>query len=114
MKRLLIFLVRCYQVGISPVLHRLAGPAAGCRYSPTCSQYFIEAVKLHGAWRGGWLGIKRICRCAPWGGYGPDPVPPRPAGKCGCGGGESAVGAAPLVPGSKISPSEHEAKTRQD
>jgi putative membrane protein insertion efficiency factor len=81
---ILIKLVRFYQIVISPILHRMAGPNAGCRFTPTCSQYFIEAVKLHGGIRGSWLGIKRIARCGPWGGFGPDPVP-LPAGKCGCG-----------------------------
>ena len=46
-----------------------------CRFRPTCSQYMIEAVKKHGPFKGLWLGIKRICRCHPWGGSGYDPVP---------------------------------------
>jgi uncharacterized protein len=73
----LIKLVRFYQIAISPALHRLAGPNAGCRYDPTCSQYFIDAVKIHGGLRGAWLGLKRIARCAPWGGHGHDPAPPK-------------------------------------
>jgi putative membrane protein insertion efficiency factor len=64
---LLIGLVRCYQLLISPWL----GPR--CRYQPTCSQYFIDAVKKYGALRGSWRGIRRICRCHPWGGSGYDP-----------------------------------------
>lgn len=68
-------LIRFYQVCISPVLHLLAGPGGGCRYEPTCSQYFLEAVEEHGNLKGSWLGIKRICRCNPWGGHGFDPVP---------------------------------------
>ncbi|MFN3405725.1 MAG: membrane protein insertion efficiency factor YidD [Cytophagaceae bacterium] len=67
--KLLIYLVRIYQYLISPLL-----PMA-CRYSPSCSQYFIEAVKKHGPIKGGYLGTKRICRCHPWGGSGYDPVP---------------------------------------
>ncbi|WP_234735403.1 membrane protein insertion efficiency factor YidD [Tellurirhabdus bombi] len=69
MKTLLIVLVRFYQGAISPYL-----PNA-CRYTPTCSQYMIEAVQKHGAIRGGWMGLKRISRCHPWGGCGYDPVP---------------------------------------
>ncbi|MCA9235544.1 MAG: membrane protein insertion efficiency factor YidD [Planctomycetales bacterium] len=63
----LIALVRCYQWGVSPWL----GPR--CRYQPTCSQYCIEAVRKYGAVRGGWRGLRRICRCHPWGGSGYDP-----------------------------------------
>lgn len=63
----LIGLVRCYQRGVSPWL----GPR--CRYQPTCSEYFIEAVRKHGPVRGAWRGIRRICRCHPWGGSGYDP-----------------------------------------
>lgn len=71
MKYLLIGLVTLYQKGISPWL-----PAA-CRYTPSCSQYAIEALHLHGAIKGTWLTIKRIGRCNPWGGCGHDPVPPK-------------------------------------
>lgn len=67
--------IRAYQIFISPVLSLLAGPNAGCRFQPTCSQYFLEAVEAHGALRGSWLGIKRLLRCQPWGGKGFDPVP---------------------------------------
>jgi putative membrane protein insertion efficiency factor len=66
-RTLLIAAVRCYQYGISPWL----GPR--CRYQPTCSQYFIEAVAKYGAVRGAWRGVRRICRCHPWGGSGYDP-----------------------------------------
>ncbi|AOA59792.1 membrane protein insertion efficiency factor YidD [Acinetobacter larvae] len=69
MARILHWLIRCYQILISPML----GPR--CRYIPTCSQYAIEAIRSHGAWKGGWLATRRICRCHPWGGYGYDPVP---------------------------------------
>lgn len=54
---------------ISPML-----PPA-CRYTPTCSQYAIEALRKYGPLKGSWLAIKRICRCHPWGGSGYDPVP---------------------------------------
>lgn len=68
--KILIGLVRFYQNFISPLT------PASCRYTPTCSSYFIEAVKVHGALKGGWLGLKRILSCNPWGGCGYDPVPP--------------------------------------
>ncbi len=75
MKTLLIFFVRIYQVGISPMLHFLAGPFAGCRFQPSCSQYFIDAVRANGAIRGAAMGIWRICRCNPFGKHGYDPPP---------------------------------------
>lgn len=67
--------IRAYQIFISPILSLLVGPNSGCRFQPTCSQYFLEAVEAHGALRGSWLGIKRLLRCQPWGGKGFDPVP---------------------------------------
>jgi hypothetical protein len=63
-----ILLVKIYQGAISPLL-----PNA-CRYTPTCSQYMIEALNKHGLIKGGWMGVKRILRCNPWGGHGHDPV----------------------------------------
>ena len=69
MKFILISLIRFYQRFISP----LTPPA--CRFTPTCSQYMLEAIQKYGALKGTWLGIKRICRCHPWGGSGYDPVP---------------------------------------
>lgn len=69
---IIVGLVRFYQLAISPYLGRT------CRYSPTCSQYMIEAVNEWGALKGFWLGIKRIGRCHPWGGHGHDPVPENP------------------------------------
>lgn len=75
MKLLVRVLIRGYQLLISPVLHFLAGPAAGCRFTPTCSEYFLQAVETHGVLRGGWLGLCRLARCNPWGGQGHDPVP---------------------------------------
>lgn len=69
--RLLIAPIRFYQRFISP----LTPPA--CRFTPTCSQYAVEALQTHGALRGSWLAIKRILRCHPWGGSGYDPVPPK-------------------------------------
>lgn len=66
---IILLLVYFYRSCISP----LTPPS--CRYTPTCSAYMIEAVKKHGPFKGLWLGIKRICRCHPWGGSGYDPVP---------------------------------------
>ncbi|MGI0108099.1 membrane protein insertion efficiency factor YidD [Salinimicrobium sp. WS361] len=65
----LIGLVRIYQRFISPFT------PASCRYTPTCSQYTVEALQQHGALKGSWLSIKRIASCNPWGGQGYDPVP---------------------------------------
>jgi putative membrane protein insertion efficiency factor len=62
-------IVRLYQIGISPLL----GPR--CRFQPTCSSYAAEAILRFGALKGGWLAIKRIGKCHPWGGFGYDPVP---------------------------------------
>ena len=69
------FFIRVYQWTISPILSLLGGPSTGCRFQPTCSAYFLEAVEKRGALRGGWLGLKRLGRCQPWGGQGEDPVP---------------------------------------
>ena len=68
--RILIGLVRLYQLAISPWL-----PPA-CRYTPTCSAYAVDALREHGALRGTWLAARRVARCHPWGGFGWDPVPP--------------------------------------
>ena len=66
---LLILPIRLYQLCISPLL------PASCRFTPTCSQYAIEAIRRHGPLRGLWLAMRRILRCHPWGGSGYDPVP---------------------------------------
>jgi putative membrane protein insertion efficiency factor len=68
--------IRIYQIVISPLLNWMSGPGAGCRFEPTCSEYFLQAVETHGLLPGSWLGLKRIARCHPWGGCGHDPVPP--------------------------------------
>ena len=65
----LILLVRFYQVAISPFT------PSTCRYNPTCSHYAIEALNKRGLIIGGWLSLKRIISCNPWGGSGYDPVP---------------------------------------
>ncbi|MHA6698063.1 membrane protein insertion efficiency factor YidD [Chryseobacterium sp. A301] len=67
----LVGLIRFYQLAISPWL------GSNCRYHPTCSQYMLEALKVHGLFYGLYLGTKRILSCHPWGGQGYDPVPPK-------------------------------------
>ncbi len=62
-------LVGLYRLAISPWLGN------NCRYEPSCSEYAMDALRLHGAFRGGWLALRRIGRCHPWGGSGYDPVP---------------------------------------
>ncbi|HBY01527.1 MAG TPA: membrane protein insertion efficiency factor YidD [Rikenellaceae bacterium] len=64
-----ILLIKCYQYCISP----LKPPS--CRFTPTCSEYSIQAIKKHGPFIGLYLAVKRILRCNPWGGSGYDPVP---------------------------------------
>ena len=68
----LIFFVRGYQLLISPWL------GSNCRHQPTCSAYMIEALREWGPIRGGWMGLRRIAKCHPWGTSGEDPVPVRP------------------------------------
>lgn len=75
MSRLLIKLLRAYQLVVSPALHALLPAKSGCRFTPTCSQYAIEALQAHGALHGLWLAARRLARCHPWGGHGYDPVP---------------------------------------
>lgn len=69
LRRIFILPIRFYQLCISPML-----PNA-CRFTPTCSQYAVEAIMKHGIFRGTWLAVRRILRCHPWGGSGYDPVP---------------------------------------
>ena len=87
MKTLLVSLfvgiLRGYQLLISPML----GPR--CRFYPSCSNYAIEALRVHGAARGSWLAARRVGRCHPWNAGGLDPVPPKGAKEshsaaCGC------------------------------
>ena len=67
--RMVVGIIRTYQYFLSPWLGRR------CRYTPTCSDYAAEAIKLHGLIHGGWLALKRITRCHPWATFGLDPVP---------------------------------------
>lgn len=73
MKRLLILLlllpIHFYRACISPMT------PASCRFTPTCSQYAIDAIKKYGPFKGLYLAVRRILRCHPWGGSGYDPVP---------------------------------------
>ena len=69
--RVLVYAVRLYQLALSPLM-----PPC-CRHLPTCSDYAIEALREHGALRGGWLAVRRIARCHPFGTSGFDPVPVR-------------------------------------
>jgi putative membrane protein insertion efficiency factor len=62
--------IRAYQLSLSALVGRR------CRYLPTCSDYADTAIRQHGLWAGGWIGLSRICRCHPWGGSGYDPPPP--------------------------------------
>ena len=72
--RPLIFAVRMYQAVLGPLL------GGHCRFVPSCSRYSIEALQVHGAVRGSWLTLRRVCRCHPFGGQGEDPVPARRRG----------------------------------
>lgn len=67
--RMLMGVVRFYRTAISP------WTPPSCRYTPTCSEYALQALELHGAARGSWLAARRVMRCHPWGGQGFDPVP---------------------------------------
>ncbi|MEM7730369.1 MAG: membrane protein insertion efficiency factor YidD [Pseudomonadota bacterium] len=69
--------IRLYQVLLSPVLGALG---VRCRHSPSCSAYMLEAMRRHGVWAGGWMGLARWLRCNPWGTCGLDPVPERATG----------------------------------
>lgn len=67
----LLLLVYFYKYAISPLT------PASCRHVPTCSTYMIEAIKIHGPFKGFWLGMNRLSKCHPWGTHGYDPVPTR-------------------------------------
>ncbi|NHZ43263.1 MULTISPECIES: membrane protein insertion efficiency factor YidD [Massilia] len=83
MNTLLVWLLRAYQLMLSPMLGQR------CRFYPTCSNYAIEAIRTHGAARGSLLAARRLCRCHPWDDGGFDPVPPAhqknsSTAACGC------------------------------
>lgn len=65
----MIALIKLYQYTLSPLIGK------SCRYTPTCSVYGLEAIHKHGPLKGGWLTLKRVLSCNPWGGSGYDPVP---------------------------------------
>jgi len=65
----LVALVKIYQYAISPML------GSRCRFDPSCSQYAVEALQRHGAFKGTWLAVRRVGRCHPWHPGGYDPVP---------------------------------------
>lgn len=70
--KIIILIVRIYQLGISPYF------PDSCRYQPTCSQYMIDSIKEWGVLKGTWMGLKRLVTCHPWGGHGWDPVKKNP------------------------------------
>jgi uncharacterized protein len=87
--RILLLVVHVYRKVISPLL------PPSCRFYPSCSAYAVEALRTHGAFRGGWLTLRRLLRCGPWHPGGLDPVPP-PRGAAG--GPADSVDAQPRVP----------------
>jgi uncharacterized protein len=74
-QHILILLVRAYRLVLSPAKTVFLGPAARCRFTPSCSEYALDALRRHGALRGSWLALRRLARCHPWNEGGPDPVP---------------------------------------
>ena len=77
---ILVLAIRVYQLVISPAQVFLFGPAGGCRFTPSCSQYAMEALRAHGAVAGTALAARRVCRCHPFGACGHDPVPKKECG----------------------------------
>jgi len=69
MKWIFLALIGLYRRLLSPLL------PPSCRFYPSCSAYGMEAIRRYGAWKGGWLTLRRLARCHPWGGHGHDPVP---------------------------------------
>lgn len=69
LRKLYILPIRFYQLTLSPLMGQ------NCRFTPTCSNYALQAIEEWGILKGTWLGLRRIWRCHPWGGHGHDPVP---------------------------------------
>ncbi len=78
MVRLVVLLIRAYQVTIAPLLLDRTYNMPRCRFSPSCSQYAVDALTTQGLVRGSWLTLRRLLRCHPWNPGGYDPVPPAP------------------------------------
>jgi putative membrane protein insertion efficiency factor len=74
-QHILILVVRLYRWTLSPAKTFLFGPLGQCRFTPSCSEYAVEAIQTRGVASGLWLAVRRIRRCHPWGGCGHDPVP---------------------------------------
>jgi uncharacterized protein len=79
---LLLGVIRLYQRTISPVLPVVTLGGCACRFTPTCSHYAADAIRVHGATRGVWLTLRRLVKCTPLHPGGDDPVPPRRAPRC--------------------------------
>jgi uncharacterized protein len=79
MVRLVVLLIRGYQVTIAPLLLDRTYNMPRCRFSPSCSRYAVDALTTQGLVRGSWLTLRRLLRCHPWNPGGYDPVPPAPA-----------------------------------
>ncbi|HVG03654.1 MAG TPA: membrane protein insertion efficiency factor YidD [Burkholderiaceae bacterium] len=77
-KTILIAFIRGYRFALSPWLGN------ACRYWPTCSEYSMQAIEQHGAWRGGWMMLTRLARCHPYAAGGVDPVPAQFSWRCWC------------------------------
>ena len=73
----IVLLIRFYRLVLSPLKNVLFGSGGSCRFTPTCSEFTLDAVRTHGAIGGTWLGLRRLFRCHPWGACGHDPVPPK-------------------------------------
>jgi uncharacterized protein len=74
-QHVLLLGLRLYHSVGSPLKTLLGGPLGQCRFTPSCSEYAAQAVRVHGAMKGAWLAVRRVGRCHPWGGCGDDPVP---------------------------------------